>query len=165
MQGQQFSPPQAGGQVQQEQLEVPLRLCVDQKPLDLLTGEHLHLPCFLGRQLASDGGVHADQPLLHCLLQSGPAVHVAGPHHAVGQPLAVVFRVEEPSALFQSGVELLQVILCQLIQRDVSQFRDNVPIDPALIARTGGGSKLRLRVVLIPEVHPLSEGHFELNLV
>ena len=23
----------------------------------------------------------------------------------------------------------------------------------------------RLRVVLIPEVHPLSEGHFELNLV
>ena len=46
-----------------------------------------------------------------------------------------------------------------------SQFRDNVPIDPALIARTGGGSKLRLRVVLIPEVHPLSEGHFELNLV
>ena len=120
LESQQFSLPQASGQLQQEQLEVPLRLGLDQKPLDLLTGQHLHFAGFLGRQFAADGGIHTDQSLLHRLLQRGPAVHMAGPHHAVGQPLAVVFRVEEAPALFQSGVELLQVVLCQLIEGDTT---------------------------------------------
>ena len=90
---------------------------------------------------------------------------MAGPHHAVGQPLAVVFRVEKASALFQPGVELLQVVLCQLIQRDAAQFRNNVLVDPALIARPGGGAELWPGVVLIPEVHPLPKGHVRLDLV
>ena len=67
--------------------------------------------------------------------------------------------------LFQSGVELLQVVLCQLIQRDVTQFRDDMQVDPVFISCTGGSPEFRLGVVLIPEVYPISEGHFGLDFV
>ena len=83
LEGQQFSPAQAGGQLQQKQLEVSLRLGLDQKPLDLLTGQHLHLPGLLGRQLAADGWIHADQALQHRSFQGGPAVGVAPTNHSV----------------------------------------------------------------------------------
>jgi hypothetical protein len=138
---------------------------LNQKPLDLLTGQHLHFAGFFGRQFTADGGIHTDQALLHCLLQRGPAVGVASTDHSVRQAFAVVLRMEEPPVLFQSGVELLQVVLCQLIQRDVTQFRDDMQVDPVFISCTGGSPEFRLGVVLIPEVHPISEGHFGLDFI
>ena len=90
---------------------------------------------------------------------------MASTDHSVRQAFAVVLRMEEPPVLFQSGVELLQVVLCQLIQRDVTQFRDDMQVDPVFISCTGGSPEFRLGVVLIPEVYPISEGHFGLDFV
>ena len=57
---------------------------IQQKPLHLLTGQHLHLPGFLGRQLAADGGILLNQPLLHRLVQCGSTGGVAATHSPVG---------------------------------------------------------------------------------
>ena len=84
LQSQQLSPAKAGGQVQQEQFEVPVRLGLDEKPLELLAGQYLHLPAPLGRDLTAHRRVGPDQVLLHRLVQSRPAFGVSHPHHAVG---------------------------------------------------------------------------------
>ena len=77
------------------------RLWPGSETADLLTGQHLHLPGFLRRRLAADGWIHADQPSAP-LFQGGPAVHVAGPHHAVSDSCRSVLRRE--ASLFFRGV-------------------------------------------------------------
>ena len=103
----QLASAQAGSQVQKEQLIVALRLGLNEKPLELLPVQHLHLPRLLGRQLAADGGVGADQPLLHGLFQRGAAGGVTHAHHPIGQPLAVQVGKTLSPRFFQPCVELL----------------------------------------------------------
>ncbi|KAF5049728.1 hypothetical protein DSECCO2_436740 [anaerobic digester metagenome] len=107
----QLSPPQAGGEIQKEQLVVALRLCLNKKPLQLLTIRHLHLPRLLGRQLAADGGVRTDEAVVHRSLQRGAGYGVAHAHHPVGQAVAVQLGETLAAGLFQPRVELLQIIL------------------------------------------------------
>ena len=127
--------------------------------MKFLPRQHLHLPCLLGRQLAADGRVHTDQPILHRLLQCGAAGGVAHTHHSVGQPFAVLVGEPLPAAFLEPTVELLQVILRQLVQRDVSNFRDDVQSDAAFVSLLRGGTDLGLGVILIPVCQPISEGH------
>ena len=60
---------QAGGQVQKKDFVVTLELCLNEKPLQFLPRQHLHLPRLLRRQLAADSRVHANEPILHRFLQ------------------------------------------------------------------------------------------------
>ena len=57
----------------------------------------------------------------------------------VGQSLAELFRSDKPPARFHPGIELLEVLLGQLVQRDLPQFRDDVLIDFSLVVGLGGG--------------------------
>ena len=50
----------------------------------------------------------------------------------------------------------------ELVQRDSSDLRDNMLIDPILITELRVQPKLRLAVVLIPKIHPVTEGHVRL---
>lgn len=127
--------------------------------MKFLPRQHLHLPRLLGRQLAADGRVHTDQPILHRLLQCGAAGGVAHTHHSVGQSFAVLVGEALPAAFLESTVELLQVILCQLVQRDVADLRDDVQADAALVGLLRGGADLRLGVILVPVCQPVPEGH------
>ena len=68
LQRHELAPAQAGGQVQKEDFVVALELRLNEEPLKFLPCQHLHLPCLFRRQLAADGRVHTDQPILHCLL-------------------------------------------------------------------------------------------------
>ena len=86
-------------------------------------------------------------------------------HHGVGQPLAELFRADEPPTHFHPSIELLEVLLGQLVQGDLPQFWDDVLIDLRLVVGLGGGAALRLDVVLIPEVQPLPEGHLRTNFL
>lgn len=70
LQCQDLPQPHARAQLQQEEFIVPVLSGLDQEPLHLLLGQDVHLAALLRRQLAADGGVRADQPLLHRLLQS-----------------------------------------------------------------------------------------------
>ena len=124
----------------------------------------MHLPSPLGRQLAAHSRVASDQVLLHRLVQCRPAFGMAHPHHTVGQALPILFGADEPSLLFQVSVELLEVLLGQLAQRNLAKLRDDMLIDGALISALRGGAETGLDVGLIPEVHPLPKGHIGADL-
>ena len=165
LEGHQLPAATAGAQVQQEQFKISVRLGLEEKPPELTGREHLHLPAPLGRQLAARGRVGPDQVLLHRLVQRRTALGVAHPHHPVGEARAVELRPDQPPLFFQVGVELLKVLLRQLAQRDLPQLRDDMQVDGTLIGALRGGAEAGLDVVLIPEVHPLSEGHVGADLL
>ena len=128
--------------------------------MKFLPRQHLHLPRLLGRQLAADGRVHANQSILHRFLQRGATGGVAHTHHSVvhvGEPL--------PAAFLEPTVELLQVVLCQLVQRDVPDLRDDVQADAALVGLLRSWADLRLGVILVPVCQPVPEGHLGTNLL
>ena len=150
---------QAGCQVQKKHLVVALELRLNEKPLQFLPRQHLHLPCLFRRQLAADGRVHTDQPILHRLFQCGAAGSMAHAHHSVGQPFAVLVGEPLPAAFLEPTVELLQVVLCQLVQRDVPNLRNDMQADAALVGLLRGGADLGLGVILVPVCQPVPEGH------
>ena len=156
---QQLTPAHSGGQVQQEQLVHPLRLGLDQKPLDLLMGQHLHLSPLDGREPAPGGGVAVDQFLLHRPVQGHLADGVATAHRAVCHALSTLVRIAFSAALLHGPEELLEVRLGQAVELDVAQAGDQVVVDPALIAQLGGGSEPGLGEILVPVVHPRPKGH------
>ena len=63
------------------------------------------------------------------------------------------------------GVELLEILLGQLTQRDLAQLWDDVLVDVGLIGVLRGGAETGLYVGLIPEVHPFPEGHIGADLL
>ena len=138
---------------------------MNEESLQLFSCQHLHLPRLLRRQLAAEGRVHTDQPILHRFLQRRATGGVAHTHHSVGQPFAVFVGEALPAAFLESAIELLQVILCQLVQRDVADLRDDVQADAALIGFLRGGTNLWLGVILVPVCQPVPEGHLGTNLL
>ena len=156
---------QAGGQVQKEDFVVALELRLNEEPLKFLPRQYLHLPRLLGRQLAADGRVHTDQPILHRLLQRGAAGGVTHTHHSVGQPFAVLVGEPLPAAFLEPTVELLQVVLCQLVQRDVADLRNDMQADAALVGLLRSWADLWLGVILVPVCQPVPEGHLRPHLL
>lgn len=98
LQGQNLPQTQAGAQLQQEELIVAVLLRLDEEPLHFLLGQDVHFPTFLRRQLAANGGIGADQPLLHRLLQCGTAGRMADPHHPIRQAGAEMPHPDQTSA-------------------------------------------------------------------
>ena len=84
---------------------------------------------------------------------------MAHTHHPVGQSFAVFVGEALPAAFLESAIELLQVVLRQLVQRDAPKFRDDMQSDAALIGLLCGGADLGLGVILIPVCQPVPEGH------
>ena len=84
---------------------------------------------------------------------------MAHTHHSVGQPFAVLVGEPLPAAFLEPTVELLQFVLCQLIQRDVPNLRDDVQSDTAFIGLLRGGANLGLGVILVPVCQPVPEGN------
>ena len=81
LQRQQFPAPQACRQIQQKQLIVPLGFRLNEKPLQFIPRQHLHLACLFGRQLAAFGGIGADKSILYSPLERRAAGRVTHPHH------------------------------------------------------------------------------------
>ena len=71
----------------------------------------------------------------------------------------MLFHQDQPPAGLQPGVELLQVILGQLVQRDMPDLRDDVLIDPVCVALLSSDTQLRYAVGFVPECDPVPEGH------
>ena len=90
---------------------------------------------------------------------------MAHPHHAVGQALAVILRARLAAALFQPRVKLLQVVLCQPVQRNFAQLRPDVQADAVFIAGLRRGADVRLAVRFIPVIQPVSKAHLRPQLV
>ena len=154
-----FAPPQPRGELQQRHLKEVVFLRLDQETADLILGEHLHLRRLFRRQLTADGGIHRDQSLRHRLLQRRVAGGVAGAHHAVGESRTVYRHIRTPTVLFQGRIELLQVALRQLVQRDLAEAGNDVQIDAVFVAGLRGDPQRGLGPGAVPEVHPVAEGH------
>ena len=90
---------------------------------------------------------------------------MAHTHHSVGQPFAVLVGETLPAAILEPTVELLQIILCQLVHRDVADLRDDVQADAALIGFLRGGTDFRLGVILVPVCQPVPEGHLRTHFL
>ena len=149
MQRQQFPAPQACRQIQQEQFIVTLGLRLNEKPLQFIPRQHLHLARLFWWQLAALGGIRADESILYSPLKRRAAGRVAHPHHAVGQSLAIILRARLASALFQPRVKLLQVVLRQPVQRNLAQLRLDVQADAVFVAGLRRGADIRLAVRFI----------------
>ena len=83
LQRQQLAAPQARRQIQQEQLIVTLGFRLNEKPLQFIPRQHLHLARLFGRQLAALGGIGADESILYSPLERRAAGRVTHPHHTV----------------------------------------------------------------------------------
>ena len=165
MQRQQLAAPQACRQIQQKQLIVPLGFRLNEKPLQFIPRQHLHLACLFGRQLAAFGGIGADKSILYSPLERRAAGRVAHPHHAVGQTLTIILRARLAAAIFQPRVKLLQVVLRQPVQRNLAQLRLDVQADAVFIAGLRRGADIRLAVRFIPVIQPVGKAHLRPQLV
>jgi len=165
LQRQQLAAPQACRQIQQEQFIISLGFRLNEKPLQFIPRQHLHLACLFWRQLAALGGIGADKSILYSPLERRAAGRVAHPHHAVGQSLAVALRARLASALFEPRVKLLQVVLCQPVQRNFTQLRLDVQADAVFIAGLRRGADIRLAVRFVPIIQPVGKAHLRPQLV
>jgi len=165
LQRQQLAAPQACRQIQQEQFIVTLGLRLNEKPLQFIPRQHLHLARLFGRQLAALGGIGADKSILYSPLERRAAGRVAHPHHAVGQALTIILRACLASALFQPRIKLLQVVLRQPVQRNFAQLRLDVQADAVFIAGLRRGADIRLAVRFVPIIQPVGKAHLRPQLV
>ena len=165
LQRQQLAAPQTRRQNQQKQLIVTLGFRLNEKPLQFIPRQHLHLARLLGRQLAALGGIGADEPILYSPLKRRAAGRVTHPHHAVGQPLTIILRARLASALFEPRVKLLQVVLRQPVQRNLAQLRLDVQTNTVFIAGLRRGANVRLAVRFIPVIQPVGKAHLRPQLV
>ena len=65
LQRQQLAAPQACRQIQQEQFIIPFGLRLNEKPLQFIPRQHLHLARLFWWQLAALGGIRADKSILY----------------------------------------------------------------------------------------------------
>ena len=142
LEGQKFASTQAGGNLQQEQFIAAILSGLNQQTLDLLWSEHLHFPGLGGRKPASIGRVAGDQFLGDSHLQRRAECGVTAPHRLVGEAAAIVAGILDSPVLLEVGVELLEVILRELVQRGVSQRGNDVVVDSLFIGHLGVGPKV-----------------------
>ena len=105
---QEFTSPQAGGDLQQEQLIAAVLLGLNQQTLDLVRSKHLHFPGLGGRKPATVCGVVGNQLLGDRHLQRGAECGVVAPHRLVGEAAAIVAGILDAPVLLEVGVELLE---------------------------------------------------------
>ena len=88
---------------------------------------------------------------------------MAGAYRSVGYAFSAGVGVPQPAVLLEVGIKLLQIVLRQLAEGDVTDVRDDVAVDRVLISRLCTFSQGRLAEALIPVIDPFAEGHFGLN--
>ena len=94
----QFTPAKTGRQIQHEKLVITIVLCLDQKSLHFIVGQHLHFPCFFRRQLAADCRVYLDQPFVYRLFKRRAAACVTRADHPVRQSFSfLIDQFQTPS--------------------------------------------------------------------
>ena len=158
LESQKLASAQAGGDLQQEQLIAAVLFSLDQQTLNLIRSEHLHFPGLGGREPASVSGVAVDQILGDSHLQRRAERGVTAPHRLVGETAAIVAGILDSPVLLEVGVELLEVILRELVQRGVPQRGKDVVVDSLFIGHLGVGPEVWLLAGLVPMIQPLAQG-------
>ena len=153
---QQFSPPQAAGQLQEEHGQDAVLLRLAEIYPQLLRRDDGHLLFLLGRDAAVVAGVVGNDPLLDRLLQRRGENHVDAPHRAAGQ-CCVGLRLEPLHPPFGLGivVHLLDLDGGEPFEFYSSDGRYDVVFDHVLIGLGGVGPDHGLAVGFKPQPTPL----------
>ena len=157
MEGQQFTAPQAGGQLQIEGCKKPSALRFRKVHPDFLLRQDLHFFLFQLRQLAALGGIAEDEPLRHRLLQAVVQQRVNASHHSGAETFVLEFRkilaLDSP-ALLEVVVKPLDLNGGQLVQRNISNSGYDVVLDVVGVVRLCVGADARFSIDLVPRFHP-----------
>ena len=157
LEGQQFTPPQAGGQFQIEgrQQSSFFRFC--EVHSDFLLRQDLHFFLFKLRQLVALGGVGENESLRHRLLQAVVQQCVNTPHHSGTE--AGIFQWREvfalnSSAFLQIVVKPLDLNGGQLVQGNISNSGYDMVLDVIGVVGFGVGPDAGLGVDLVSCPYP-----------
>lgn len=148
LQRQYLTSPEAGGQLQQDQLVVALLFCLGQEALELLAGQHLLFAAGTLGELALLGGIPGDQPLLHGLGQCRADAEVTALHQPVRHTGSVDVPVRQTSVLLEVGVEFLQDFHGDYIQRHLPYPWDDVVVDLIFVVLAGLESEAGFLIVV-----------------
>ena len=133
LEGTDLAPAQPSGELQQKELEAAILFGLDQQTLDLLRGQHLHFPGLGGREAAAVRRVAEEELFRNRFVQRGMKGGVDAPDGLVGKTFAVELGPEEPTALLEPGIELLNVIGGQFVQLGLAQRRDDMLVDAPFV--------------------------------
>lgn len=78
--------------------------------MDILWSQHLHFSGFGRRETAAIGGIAEDEFFSNGFVQCGVERGVDAPNGLIGESFAIELCPEEPAALFESGIELLDIV-------------------------------------------------------
>ena len=110
LEGADLTPAQAGGEFQQKKFIAAVLFSLNQQPLDFLWRQHLHLSG-LGRwEAAAIGRITEDELLCDSFVQGGVESGMNASNGLIGETFAIELCVKEPAVLFESGIELLDII-------------------------------------------------------
>ena len=157
LEGQQFSPPQAGGQFQIEGRKKAPALRFREIHPDFFLRQDLHFTFLKLGQLAALGRIAEDQPLRYCLLQAVVQQRVDAAHHSGAETFVLEFGkilALNSTALLEVVVEPLDLNGGQLVQRDVPNSGYDMVLDVVGVVRLCVGSDARFGVDLVPCPHP-----------
>ena len=87
------------------------------------------------------------------------------PYRSVRKSLSVSFCMQFSSVCLFLCVELLQIGLRQLVQRNFSDFGNDVIVNTIFIVGSCGNTECVSAVGLIPEVDPIPERHIRLDFI
>ena len=106
--GEEFTPPQAGGQLQIERCQQATLFSFRQIRPDLVLRQDLHFPLFQLGQLTALGGVGEDQPLCYCLIETVTQQGMDTPYHAGTETLALQCHGESVPLEYRSSNDEVQ---------------------------------------------------------
>ena len=130
---QQFPSAQARGQVEEEHFIESFLFRLYKQALHFFDRKHLDFRAFLGRKLAMHRRILTDQSFRFCLFERGSAMGVYAPYHRVGKPFSVYLSADKPAVAFEVCVELFERSCRYLVQRNISDFRDDLIVYPLLV--------------------------------
>ena len=160
LEGQQFTAPQAGGQLQIEGREKPTALRFRKVHTDFLLRQNLHFFLVKLRQLAALSGVGEEQPFGYRLLQAVVQQCVNAANHSGAEAFVPEFRevfALDSSALLEVVVKPLDLDGGQLVQRDAADSGDDVVFNVVGVVRLCVGPDAGFGVDLVPRFHPRTD--------
>ena len=160
LEGQQFAPPQAGGQLQIEGREKPPALRFRKVHPDFLLRQNFHFPFLELRQFAALSGIAEDEPLRHRLLQAVVQQRVNAAHYSGAETFVPEFRkilALDPSVFLEVVVKSLDLNGSQFVQGNISDSGDDVVLNVVGVVGFRVGPDAGLGVDLIPRFHPRTD--------
>lgn len=158
-QSEQLATAEPRGKREEDHFVEALGFRLDQEPAHFVVAEDLDLPVLFRREFAPDRLVPVDESLFLRLVERGFDARMHRTDHRARELFFAHAVAVEVSGLHLLGVELFEIALFQMRQRDLADTGDDVLIDLILIFKFCRFGDRDLTEVAIPVVDVLTERH------